>query len=103
MPYLDGTLTDEDVASELGIPVDNRVTVSTDAARTWGETYVPSLPADELWSDPNRHRGGVLEGCFQYLRRATPGGMPAYDDSAMEVWTLHLDAERLLRPDPVVA
>lgn len=103
MPYADGTLTDDDVAAELGVPPDDRVTFATDAARSWGEAYVPSLAPAVLWSDPVRHRGGVLEGCFQYLRRAAPDGMPAYEGQPSDVWTLHLDAERCLRPDAVVA
>ena len=39
MPWQDGTLTDDDVAAELGVPVDARVTVATDAARAWAQAF----------------------------------------------------------------
>ena len=106
MPYEEGTLTDEDVADELklGDAIDPvRLTRCTDAARSWAERICSSTLPSDLWSDPDRHRGGVLEGCFQYLRRAAPGGMPSYDDSGSDVWTLHMDAERMLSPDAVIA
>ena len=102
MPWQVGTLTDVDVATELGLPTDERVTVATDAARAWGERRRHTMAPTDLWGDPECHRGGVLEGCFQYLRRAAPQGMPSYD-TAGDVWSLHLDAERLLTPDPVIA
>ena len=103
MPWEEGTLTPEDVAAELGIPVDERVTVATDAARAWGQALAGLTLPDALWSDAARHRGGVLEGCYQYIRRADPAGMPAFEDYAANPFTLHLDAERALRPDPASA
>ena len=102
MPAADGTLIDQDIADELGVLVDDRVTVATDTARAWAEQRWPDLTSSEVWSDPPRHRGGVLEGCFQYLRRAAPQGMPSYELSG-DVWTLHMDAERLVGSHPVIA
>lgn len=102
VPAADGTLVDQDVADELDVPVDARVTVATDTARAWGQQRWPTLTTIEVWSDPKRHRGGVLEGCFQYLRRAAPQGMPSYDMPG-EVWTLHQDAEQLVGSQPVIA
>lgn len=103
MPWQEGTLTDEDVAAELGIPVDARVTVATDSARAWAQAYAGMSMPEELWADASRHRGGVLEGCYQYIRRADPAGMPAFEDFASNPYTLHMDAQRLLRPDPAFA
>lgn len=101
MPWQEGTLTDADVAAELGIPTDARVTAATDAARAWAQSVCHLSTPEELWSEADRHRGGVLEACYQYQRRADPGGYPAYDDYGSNPYTLHLDAVRMLRPDPV--
>lgn len=102
MPWAEGTLTDADVATELGIPTDARVTVATDAARAWAQDRV-TLDPSALWSHPARHRGGVLYGCYQYLQRAAPGGQASYEDAAYDTWGLRQEAERLIPADPVTA
>lgn len=106
MPASEGTLTDADVAAELGVPVDARVTDCTDAARAWAEhrrdrTVRVGSP-NILWSDPSVHRGGVLYAAAEYQSRVSPEGTAGYDPTIggpMDTWTLRQRAAELVGLD----
>ena len=104
MPAVDGTLTPEDVSDELGIPVDERMTVVTDAARQWAQNLRSLTAPATLWSEPDAHHGGVLYAALLYQRRAQPQGLPGFDefsglDTGMAIYT----ARELVGTDPVTA
>lgn len=82
MPAADGTLIPEDVADELGLPVDARMTTCTDAARAWAQRRRCLTPPATLWSQADAHQGGVLYACLLYQARVTPGGIAGYDEAA---------------------
>lgn len=79
MPAVDGTLTPEDVAAELGVPVDDRVTACTDAARARVQRRRSLTEPAALWREADAHRGGVLFGALLYQTRTTPQGMAGFD------------------------
>lgn len=103
MPWQDGTLTPEDVATHLGVPVDARLTSATDTSRAWAERRRSlTLPAD-LWSDPLAHDGGVRYAGLLYQSHTATAGFPSYDPVSVEDYTAFTRAADHVGQDVVVA
>jgi len=80
MPWTEGTLTPDDVASHLGIMPDTRLEQDVDAARQWVEDRRNMTDPTILWTNPRVHKGGVLYAALLYQARSAPQGFDGYED-----------------------
>jgi hypothetical protein len=76
-------ITPDEVAEYLGVPVDDRVEQSTDAAIDWVQKRRCNTAKDVLWHDSDVRLGGVLFAALLYQSRATPLGISGYDEAAL--------------------
>ena len=81
MPWTEGTLTPEDVASHLGIIPDERLEADVDAARQWAEDRRNLTDPTILFTLPRVHKGAVLYAALLYQARSTPQGFAGYEDA----------------------
>jgi hypothetical protein len=79
MPWTEGTLTPDDVASHLGTIPDTRLEQDVDAARQWVEDRRNMTDPHLLWFDPRIHKGGVLYAALLNKQRSQPQGFPGMD------------------------
>lgn len=106
MPAIDGTVTPEDVATWLGVAVNDRVTQATDAAVHWAINRRSLTPVNDLFFDSDVHLGTVLYAALLYQARATPAGFTGYDDSGAvypQTSEALYRARDLVGSDPVTA
>jgi hypothetical protein len=99
-------ITPEEVAAYLGVPVDDRVEQSTDAAVDWVAKRRCNTGKDVLWHDADVRLGGVLFAALLYQSRATPLGIAGYDEAALYAPGAPdalYRARELVGLDPVVA
>lgn len=101
MPWQTGTLTPEDVAAHLGVPVDARLTSATDTARAWAERRRCRTPSDDLWSDPLAHDGGVRYAGLLYQSHTATAGFASFDPLGAEQYTAYARAADHVGVDPV--
>lgn len=96
-------ITAQEVATELGVLADPRVTAATQAAIAWVEVRRCLTPAAVLWASAAVCRGAVLYACHLYQTRATPSGTDLYGDTSGETYALMSEIYRLVGQDPVIA
>ena len=103
MPWTEGTLTPEDVASHLGIVADARLEQDVDAARQWVEDRRCLTDRTILWTNPSIHKGGVLYAGLLYQARSAPQGFDGYEDVYNSSTEALFRARDLVGADVVVA
>lgn len=103
MPWQDGTLTPEDVATHLGVPVDARLTAATDAARAWAQRRRCLTPPTSLWSDAAAHDGGVRYAGLLYQSHTATAGFASFEPLGGEQYTAYARALAHVGQDPVTA
>lgn len=103
MPWQDGTLTPEDVADRLGLPVDDRVTDATDVARSWAQRRRRNTDPPTLWSDPTAWDGGVRYAVLLVQSGVQPAGFPSWTPDAGLDYTAYARAADHVGMDPVIA
>lgn len=106
MPAADGTVTAEDVAAWIGIPVNDRISQSTAAALRWAEKRRSTTDPAELFLDDDVHLGTVLYATWHYQSRSTLTGMTGFDETGAaypDSSGLLYRARELVGADPVTA
>ena len=103
MPWQDSTLTPEDVAGRLGVPVDERVTDATDVARAWAQRRRCNTDPTVLWSDATAWDGGVRYAVLLVQSAVQPAGFPSWEPDLGQDYTAFARAADHVGRDPVVA
>jgi hypothetical protein len=98
-------ITAQDVAAELGLPVDDRLQRCTASAVSWAQKRRCTTDPDALWAEDDAVQGATLFAAMLYQSRATPSGIAGYDEAALS--TAQPDAlyraRELVGLDPVVS
>lgn len=101
-----GRPTVDDLASELGLDPETRMSGDLDAACEWVERRRHATPAALLWESARIRKGALLYAALLYQSRTAPSGFPGFEeftgyqppaDSAMR------RVYQLVGKDPVVA
>lgn len=103
MPWDAGTLTPEDVAKFLGVPVDDRLTAATDTSRAWAQRRRCLTEPTLLWSDAAAHDGGVRYAALLYQSHAATSGFPSWEPTVESDYTAFSRAADHVGMDPVIA
>lgn len=103
MPWEDGTLTPDDVAERLGVPVDDRVTDATDVARAWAQRRRGSTDPLALWSDALAWDGGVRYAVLLVQSATQPAGFPSWEPDTGQEYTAFIRAADHVGADPMIA
>jgi hypothetical protein len=98
-------ITADDVASHLGVPVDDRVRSATDAAVAWAQRRRCNTDPGDLWQEADTRLGAILYATLLYQARATPSGIAGYDEASLlgGAGDGLYRAKELVGADPVVA
>jgi hypothetical protein len=103
MPWEDGTITPEDVAAHLGVPVDDRCELASEVAKAWGQRRRSNTHPIALWSDPAAWDGGVRYAGLLWRSKAAPVGFASYEPQDAADYTEFARAADHVGIDPVVA
>ena len=104
MPWEDGTLTADDVATHLGVPVDQRMTDATDATRAFVQRMKEHQDPLAVWSDPLIHMAGREYAGMWWRSKAAVVGFASYEPQDGSDYTLYVQCMRHFgAADPVVA
>ena len=103
MPWQDGTLTAEDVATHVNAPVDERMVLATDTARAWAQRRRSVTAPLDLWSDPLAHDGGTRYAGLLWRSKSAPVGFASYEPVDAADYTEYARASDHVGADPVVA
>ena len=103
MPWQDGTLTADDVAAYLQVPVDDRMRQATETARAWAQDRRSVTDPLALWSNPRCHEGGIIYAAMRWRSKAAPVGFASYEAQDVTDYTEFAVAADLVGVDPVVS
>ena len=103
MPWASGTLTPQDVADFLGVPVDARLTSATDTARAWAERRRSLTDPRMLWGDPLTHDGAVRYAALLFQAHTATAGFPSWQPVSPEDYTAFTRAADHVGSDAVIA